>query len=1241
MRAHTYTRTHKRGLPFPVYVMAASPGMDVPGACGEEMLRSPCSAGIAFEVEISDMAMSPPSSVPKRVQRRLLETPEGRSKSPSSLQEIQAKLKEADLRRQQFHEWLVNKARPKLKSPPRAVQPEDLAERLQTKLVAAEQKRLELLSQEQTRLAKLEELRTAARTEVQLRAEREREELESRVESRVQQAETNRLALLEAEKQRRALLHERVANSVLQRTTQEGKDRERVEALRALICQKIAAADEKRERLLRAERTRAQAVVLQARKVAKAVRRKRELELRNKKELLEARLQRAKRLRAEYLGQRGGCQGACHNNGHKMKRHGDRLCQKLTKCWRQFRRSRRTTFMLAQDYAACKINHQSVVSLPFEDLAARITSLATLRSVKALLARIESRFMLSATSGSYVANIDHLLKRLSPTSRKAGNRAGQRLMKGTSVNGSMRDGARAQISATTRKGNPPQKTEEKEMERYPARVFLCAYMIIGHPEAVFSSRGEHETALSEAALKLVPEFEKLVSIILDGPASMSATGPSSPSFADEKKANWDGECSGVKRFAAQLVEFDGAWCSYLFQFVAWKVQDARLLEEDLIRVACQLELSMQQKCNIPSEGLGADASHDNQAIQKQVLEDQQLLRERIQRLTGSEGVFRMEGALLEARNQCLEARERGSPFPSPFASPQKSKAAVSPSPISSDPLNLEPKEGVTLSKSLLNSFNRVEEAEKHSTQNPAFPFPKEVVVSNEEKALDNERVVNELLHEPNWNFVSALQNANKPTGKLREIQAQVKKTMEDAFWNGVSEGINRDPPDYKWIIGLFKEMKEELNSLVPDAWKHELDESLDVEIFSQVLHSGSYDYDYFRKRLDYALGTVLKLCAPAKDDGAKASHELLVAELSHVSSELGEKSRSLFALALVKGLRFVLEQIQVLKTDISAARIQTLTPILQGSAGVEYLRKAFSKCYLLSEANASEVSEKLPKTAQWLAEVQGTLLQSKDEVEALRAAHQVTVSERTTSSGLPPMSSMRTGGRVTIGKPSLGAVQLVAGLEDHPPVQWHCFETCVKLGLLNLISGHEAVTEDNMPETLSLNLHRLRKAQNEYQRLIILTTSLLLLRQNVAGKGVTGTKLDDVLKTGKEQLDIMLEDPNVSMSKLSDLLVEISSGVDSSVGFDGELMMRVLTRSLCPDDAVFIRVSSALQVGLKTIILLGTGYESGALVASVLLRVGAGCLHNLIVDLGSSLERLASVSCLVHGPWYASLVSTN
>ena len=73
--------------------MASYPGMDHVSEKSNMILRP-----IAFDVEICE-SPSPPC-VPKRVRKRLLESPESRSKPPSSIQEIEAKLKEADLRRQ-------------------------------------------------------------------------------------------------------------------------------------------------------------------------------------------------------------------------------------------------------------------------------------------------------------------------------------------------------------------------------------------------------------------------------------------------------------------------------------------------------------------------------------------------------------------------------------------------------------------------------------------------------------------------------------------------------------------------------------------------------------------------------------------------------------------------------------------------------------------------------------------------------------------------------------------------------------------------------------------------------------------------------------------------------------------------------------------------------------------------------------------------------------------------------------
>eukprot|EP00262_Sarcandra_glabra_P010886 TRINITY_DN2648_c0_g1_i1.p1 TRINITY_DN2648_c0_g1~~TRINITY_DN2648_c0_g1_i1.p1 ORF type:complete len:417 (-),score=84.76 TRINITY_DN2648_c0_g1_i1:68-1240(-) len=368
-------------------------------------------SGIAFDFPAIDSSpSSSPPKVPRRLRRRLME-----SKSPSSVEEIEAKLKEADLRRQQFHEWLSSKARPKPRSPSWSSQDEDLGQRLEAKLYAAEQKRLSILAKAQMRLAKLDELRQAAKIGVETRFEKEREELGTKVESRVQQAEANRMLLLKAHRQRRAAAQERTAQSLLQRMARENKYKE---CVRNAICQKRAAAEKKRLRLLEAEKTRARARVMQARRVANSVCHQREIERRKMKDQLEDRLQRAKRQRAEYLRQRGSPHSSTRINWDKMHKNGEFLSRKLARCWRRFLRSRRTTFALAKAYDALEINEKSVNSMPFEQLAVCIESATTLHTVKALLERFESHFTLSQSS---LDNIDHLLKRVASPNRLGGS----------------------------------------------------------------------------------------------------------------------------------------------------------------------------------------------------------------------------------------------------------------------------------------------------------------------------------------------------------------------------------------------------------------------------------------------------------------------------------------------------------------------------------------------------------------------------------------------------------------------------------------------------------------------------------------------------------------------------------------------------------------------------------------------------------------------------------------------------
>lgn len=266
----------------------------------------------------------------------------------------------------------------------------------------------------------------------------------------------------------------------------------------------------------------------------------------------------------------------------------------VDRCWKRFLQMKRTTYDLAKAYDALNLTEESVREMPFEQLAVSIESTSTLQTVRALLERLESRLRVSKAVATHshppaVENIDHLLNRVATPKKRANSRSSTRNKEAKKV-GSSKQRTQAAVAKS---------------QRYPVRVVLCAYMILGHPDAVFSGQGVRETALTASAKNFIQEFELLIRIILDGPVQSS----------DEET-----ESTMTKRwtFRSQLEAFDRSWCGYLNCFVVWKDKDAKLLEEDLVRAACQLELSMMQTCKLTAEGDDGTLTHDMKAVQKQV-----------------------------------------------------------------------------------------------------------------------------------------------------------------------------------------------------------------------------------------------------------------------------------------------------------------------------------------------------------------------------------------------------------------------------------------------------------------------------------------------------------------------------------------------------------------------------------------------------------------------------------------------
>ncbi|KAI9103684.1 hypothetical protein K1719_023307 [Acacia pycnantha] len=1173
--------------------------------------------GIAMEFPAGDEeVVQSPSRLPKRLRRRLLNVD---CKSPSTVEEIEAKLRDADLRRQKYHEKLSDKARSKPSSLSSSFQEDDRGLRLEAKLQAAEQKRLSILAKAQMRLARLDESRQAAK----IHYEDERMKRRAKVESRVQQAEANRMLMFKACKQRRESLRERHSQSLLRRMIRE-------EHVRAAIRQKRAAAEIKRLGLVEDEKKRAHARVLQVRHIVKSVSQQRETERRKKNDQLEDRIQKARRQRAEYLRQRGRLHGNAQENWNRLPKEAKLLFEKVSRCWRKFVRLQRTTHTLSKAFVALGINEKSVKSMSFEQIALLIESPSTLQVVKAVLERIESRLTVSravapANCLSRLDNIDHLLKQVATPKKSDTPRSSLKSWEDKKV-GSLRESNRSL----------------DRLPRYLVRVVLCAYLILGHPDSIFSGMGEPEIALAKSAEEFVQMFELLIKIILEGPIQCSDIQPDSVS-------------SKCCTFKSQLAAFDKAWCLYLSCFVIWKVKDAQLLEEDLVKAVCQLEASMIQTCKLTPDGDSDQLSCDDlNSVQHQVAESQRLLKVMVQQLSGNAGIEHMEGALSETRSRYLKVKDNGSPSGSlmtqSFASSQI-KTNFSPvlSMVSSSNESGLPVESNQIRSHAVRSLfkNATTSSPGGSTNSEHSTSSDDQLGSSIKKLVtENEVLVNEFFHQRHCSFSDGWGDA---AFNQSSIEGKIKETMEKAFWDSIMESVKQDQPNYDQVVQLMREVRDELCEIAPQNWKEGIFAAIDVEFFSQVLKSGNMDVDYLGKILEFSLVSLQKLSAPANEEKMKDTHQRLFSELTEICQSRDESNYPC-VMALIKGLQFVLEQIQTLKKEISKARIKLMEPLINGPAGLDYLRNAFAYRY----GSPSDANTSLPSTLRWVSSLWTCKDQEWKEHSILTSALEGSDSP---SQGCLPSTTLQTGGNILVRTSGAQTPISTNGYTttdtQQPGCKGETVDLVVRVGLLKLVSRISGLRQEELPETLLLNFSRLRSVQAQIQKIIVISTSILICRQILLSEKAVASSMDMeniISKRAEQLLNLLDRDADADIKDIVEVICELDKVGDEddevSNSNDGQLQARklvaarMISKSLQAGDAVFERVFNAVFSATRGVVLGGSGVHGRKLAEMALRRVGAAVLSEKVVEAAEVLMVAATISVTVHGQWYKYLTDS-
>lgn len=138
--------------------------------------------------------------------------------------------------------------------------------------------------------------------------------------------------------------------------------------------------------------------------------------------------------------------------------------------------------------------------------------------------------------------------------------------------------------------------------------------------------------------------------------------------------------------------------------------------------------------------------------------------------------------------------------------------------------------------------------------------------------------------------------------------------------------------------------------------------------------------------------------------------------------------------------------------------------------------------------------------------------------------------------------------------------------------------------------------------------------------------------------------MESVISKCTEQLLELLDRPGEGGLEE---IVEIISGFsgDGVHGADTEklrlrrvVMAKTLAKSLQAGDAVFERVSRAVYMAFRGVVLGGSGPQGSNLAETALRQIGAGLLTQRVVEAAEVLVVAATVSIGIHGLWYTNMI---
>tara|TARA_B100001093_G_C26764917_1_gene987429 strand:- start:225 stop:752 length:528 start_codon:yes stop_codon:yes gene_type:complete len=102
---------------------------------------------------------------------------------------------------------------------------------------------------------------------------------------------------------------------------------------------------------------------------------------------------------------------------------------------------------------------------------------------------------------------------------------------------------------------------------------------------------------------------------------------------------------------------------------------------------------------------------------------------------------------------------------------------------------------------------------------------------------------------------------------IDKLNKQIENNFKKAFFDLLSEKIKQEPPDYEWIEKLYKELRDKLCNILKNnsILRNEIEESMDLILFSQMIRNNAFDGLELYKQIVYIFDKFKQLGSAARD----------------------------------------------------------------------------------------------------------------------------------------------------------------------------------------------------------------------------------------------------------------------------------------------------------------------------------------------------------------------------------------